>query len=60
MRASDHQMQQNVYIATWSKVDGKGVKYDAENTKYGWKQEVMLPAYVAAQPTSCQMKRPAK
>ncbi len=60
MRASDHQMQQNVYIATWSKMDGKSVKYDQENTKYGWKQDVMLPAYVAAQPTSCQMKRPAK
>ena len=60
MRATDHQMQQNVYIATWQKVDGKTVKYDQENTKYGWKQEVMLPAYVAAQPTSCQMKRPAK
>jgi branched-chain amino acid transport system substrate-binding protein len=60
MRASDHQIQQNVYIATWSKVDTKGVKYDAEDTKFGWRNDVSLPAYVAAQPTSCQMKRPAK
>ncbi len=60
MRATDHQLQQNIYIATWTKTDGKGVKYDQENTGYGWKTQVTLPSYVAAQPTSCQMKRPAK
>ena len=60
MRASDHQLQQNIYISTWSKTDGKDVKYDQENTGYGWKMQVALPAYIAAQPTSCQMKRPAK
>lgn len=60
MRASDHQLQQAVYIATWSKVDGKTVKYDQENTGYGWKTESRLEPYVAAQPTSCQMKRPPK
>ncbi len=58
MRASDHQLQQNVYIATWSKMDGKTVKYDSEKTGYGWKMQTMLPSYVAAQPTSCQMRRP--
>jgi branched-chain amino acid transport system substrate-binding protein len=60
MRATDHQLQQPVYISTWSKVDGKAVKYDQENTGYGWKTEARLDSYVAAQPTSCQMKRPAK
>ena len=60
MRATDHQLQQNVFIATWSKADGKAVKYDNENTGYGFKLQQMVPAYVAAQPTSCQMKRPAK
>lgn len=60
MRASDHQAQQTVYIASWQKVDGKKVKYDQENTGYGWRQDQKLEAYVAAQPTSCQMKRPAK
>jgi branched-chain amino acid transport system substrate-binding protein len=60
MRATDHQLQQTVYVATWTKVDGKGVKYDQENTGYGWKTERRLDSYVAAQPTSCQMKRPAK
>jgi len=60
MRATDHQLQQNVYIATWTKTDGKLVKYDFENTGFGWKLQQSLPAYIAAQPTSCQMKRPAK
>jgi branched-chain amino acid transport system substrate-binding protein len=60
MRASDHQAQQPLYIVTWAKVDGKGVKYDQEKTGYGWKQDQKVDAYVATQPTSCQMKRPAK
>jgi branched-chain amino acid transport system substrate-binding protein len=59
MRASDHQLQQPVFIAQWSKVDGKDVKYDQENTGYGWKTMAKLDSYVAAQPTSCQMKRPS-
>ena len=58
MRATDHQLQQKVTIGTWAKVDGKNVKYDNENTGYGWRTETVLDAYVAAQPTSCQMKRP--
>ncbi len=60
MRTSDHQLQQNVTIATWAKVDGKAVKYDSEKTGYGWRNDMQLEAYVASQPTSCQMKRPAQ
>ncbi len=60
MRKTDHQLQQPLYIATWVKVDGKTVKYDQENTGYGWKTDQKIDTYVAAQPTSCQMKRPAK
>ena len=60
MRGTDHQLQQNVLIASWVKVDGKRVRYDQEGTGYGWRLDQTLPAYVAAQPTSCQMKRPAR
>jgi branched-chain amino acid transport system substrate-binding protein len=60
MRASDHQLQQPLYIATWTKVDGKQVRYDQENTGYGWKTNEKIDNAVAMQPTSCQMKRPAK
>jgi branched-chain amino acid transport system substrate-binding protein len=59
MRKSDHQMQQPLYIATWTKVNGKDVKYDQESTGYGWKTDQKLDTYVAAQPTTCDMKRPA-
>ena len=60
MRKADHQLEQPLYIATWAKVDGKTVKYDQENTGYGWKTDQKVDTYIAAQPTSCQMKRPAK
>ncbi len=35
MRAADHQLQQPLYIATWSKINGKDVKYDQEGTGFG-------------------------
>lgn len=58
MNMADHQLQQALYIGTWTKVDGKGVKYDQENTGYGWRMDKKIDAYMAGQPTSCQMKRP--
>ena len=60
MRSADHQLQQPLYVATWSKVDEKTVRYDQEKTGYGWKTEQKIDAYVAMQPTSCEMKRPPK
>jgi branched-chain amino acid transport system substrate-binding protein len=60
MRKSDHQLQQPLYIVTWVKVDGKDVKVDQENTGFGWKTDEKLDGFVASQPTSCQMKRPAQ
>ena len=59
MRKSDHQLQQPLFIGTWVKTNGKDVKYDQENTSYGWRTDEIIDAYVAAQPTSCTMKRPA-
>ncbi|MEO8837155.1 MAG: branched-chain amino acid ABC transporter substrate-binding protein [Herbaspirillum sp.] len=60
MRKTDHQLQQPLVIAVWDKVNGTTIKYDQEKTGYGWKTVQEVPAYIAAQPTSCQMKRPAK
>jgi branched-chain amino acid transport system substrate-binding protein len=59
MRKADHQLQQPLYIATWTKVNGKDVKFDQENTGYGWKTDVKFDTHVGVQPTSCQMKRPS-
>ena len=58
MRKADHQLQQTLYISTWTKLNGKDVKYDQENTGYGWKTDQKVETYVGTQPTSCQMKRP--
>ncbi|MEW5879636.1 MAG: branched-chain amino acid ABC transporter substrate-binding protein [Pseudomonadota bacterium] len=59
MRASDHQLQQPLFISTWVKAGG-AVKYDTEKTGYGFKTERAFPTYVASQPTSCNMQRPPR
>ena len=59
MRKSDHQLEAPLYLGMWAKQGTKGVKYDAENTGYGFRSEVAWDSYVSAQPTSCQMKRPS-
>ncbi|MDQ1815533.1 branched-chain amino acid ABC transporter substrate-binding protein [Massilia sp. CCM 9210] len=58
MNKADHQLQQPLYIGTWTKTNGKDIKYDQENTGYGWRMDKKIDAYLANQPTSCQMKRP--
>jgi len=58
MRKSDHQLQQPLYIATWSKANNTDVKFDQENTGLGWKTDQKIDAAVAMQPTTCQMTRP--
>jgi branched-chain amino acid transport system substrate-binding protein len=60
MRKSDHQAQQPMYIATWTKTNGRDVRFDQEKTGYGWKTDEKIDTFVATQPTSCQMKRPAQ
>ncbi len=56
MRASDHQVQQDLYISTVK----DGVKFGVDNTTLGW--EVVpngkIDAAKAETPTTCQMKRP--
>ncbi len=47
-----------LYLGIWAKQGSPGVKYDAENTGYGLRSEAVWDAYVASQPTSCQMVRP--
>ena len=72
MRATDHQLIQPLFISTvaeayrnpkdpkTAKFKGTDpeVKYDLEDSGLGFKTDARLEAYVTAQPTSCQMKRP--
>lgn len=59
MRKSDHQLEAPLYLGIWGKQGTKGIKYDAENTGYGFRSEVVWDSYISSQPTSCQMKRPS-
>jgi len=59
MRAADHQLQQPLFISTFTKAGGP-VKHDSEKTGYGFRTEKAIPTYVASTPTSCTMQRPAK
>lgn len=60
MRAADHQLQAPLFVTTWAKVNGKDVRFDQNDMGYGWKIEQKIDSYVASQPTSCQMQRPAR
>jgi branched-chain amino acid transport system substrate-binding protein len=57
MRASDHQLQQSMYITKWQKA--KPGEYSVENTGYTFVPIKQMDPYVSSTPTSCQMKRPA-
>ena len=59
MRKTDHQLQAPLYLGIWAKQGSRGVKYDAENTGYGFRSEAVWDSYIASQPTTCQMARPA-
>ncbi|HEY8048495.1 MAG TPA: branched-chain amino acid ABC transporter substrate-binding protein [Ramlibacter sp.] len=56
MRASDHQLQQTMFITKWQKA--KPGEYKVENTAYTFVPIKEFPPYVSSTPTSCQMKRP--
>lgn len=58
MRASDHQAQQPLYVATWTQVNGQDVKYEQEGTGLGWRTDLRLDADRVMLDTSCEMTRP--
>lgn len=55
LRAEDHQLIGPLYAAVFT----KDVKYDSENTGFGWKTTATIPTADLAQPTTCKMKRPS-
>ena len=58
MRASDHQLQQPLFLAKWAKVDAKN-NYNVEGTGNTFVLVKTFEPYVSSTPTSCQMKRPS-
>jgi branched-chain amino acid transport system substrate-binding protein len=58
MRADNHQLVQPLFISSFVKAGGKGVKYDVERTGMGFKTEGRIEAKDTALPTTCKMERP--
>jgi len=56
MRASDHQIQQPLFVSVVS----DDVKYGVDNIDLGWKlvDNGTIAMDVAEQPTTCEMERP--
>ena len=59
IRATDHQLQQPLYIATWTKLSDAKKQVNVEDTGFTWVENKKFEPYVSSTPTSCQMKRPA-
>jgi branched-chain amino acid transport system substrate-binding protein len=57
MRPEDHQLQQPLYVATFTKVGGE-VKYDLEGTGHGFRTDMRIEAKDTTLPTTCRMGRP--
>jgi branched-chain amino acid transport system substrate-binding protein len=58
MRADNHQLVQPLFISTYSKVDGKDVKFDVERTGNGFKSDDRVEGSETVMPTTCKMQRP--
>lgn len=58
MRPENHQLIQPIYISTFSKTDGKEVKYDVERTGFGFKSDARIEAKETVLPTTCKFQRP--
>ena len=57
MRPDDHQLMQPLYVATFTKAGGE-VKYDLEDTGFGFRTDMRLEANDTILPTTCRMQRP--
>ena len=58
MRADNHQLIQPLFISSVAKVDGKGLRFDADRTGMGWKVERRIEGKDTMMPTTCKMERP--
>jgi branched-chain amino acid transport system substrate-binding protein len=58
MRADNHQIVQPLFISTYSKVDGKDVKFDVERTGNGFKTDRRIEGKDTVMATTCKMQRP--
>jgi branched-chain amino acid transport system substrate-binding protein len=64
MRARDHQLLAPLVVAGLARSAAAGgpreLRVEAEKSGLGWQTLERVPEYVAATPTSCEMRRPAR
>jgi branched-chain amino acid transport system substrate-binding protein len=60
LRAEDHQVMAPIYVTSFVKAGAPGVKYDTENTGFGFKTEVKVDADKTVPPMLCKMERPGR
>lgn len=58
MRADDHQVLMPLYVSSFVKAGPADVKYDADDTGFGWKSDMRIDAKENILPTTCRMERP--
>lgn len=58
MRAEDHQFFQDMYISALTPLSGD-MKFDEENTGWGWKLTATVPMAETDVPTTCKMAKPS-
>lgn len=58
MRPEDHQLMMPLYQVVFTRAGQPGVKYDAEDTGFGWKTEGRLEVRDLITPPTCKVQRP--
>jgi branched-chain amino acid transport system substrate-binding protein len=58
MRPENHQLVQPIFVSTFSKANGKDVKFDVERTGFGFKTDARIEAKDTVLPTTCKFQRP--
>ncbi len=59
MRASDHQVQTDLYLSMMERAGTPGVEHDIEGSGFGFRTVARLPAGRVAEPSTCKMTRPS-
>ena len=58
MRPEDHQLIAPLYLARLTRVGEPGVKFDVENTGFGWRTVAKVEGKDAVPPIKCTVERP--
>jgi branched-chain amino acid transport system substrate-binding protein len=58
MRPDDHQLMMPLFQVVFTRAGQPGVKYDAEDTGFGWKTEGKLDTRDLVTPATCKVQRP--